>query len=137
MSCVTNTIVFCNRRWRLEQLLLETQAHDRVDRAERLVHQEHRRIGRERAGHADALLLTTGELARVARRELGVETHELHQLVDARVRARLVPSEQLGNRRDVAADRAVREQPDLLDHVTDREPQLVRLLRRTRLGRQR
>ena len=33
----------------VQQLLLQTQPHDRIDRAERLVHQQHRRIGGERA----------------------------------------------------------------------------------------
>ena len=46
----------------LEQLVLQALAHDRVDRAERLVHQQHRRVRGERPGHADALLLAAGEL---------------------------------------------------------------------------
>ena len=48
------------------EFVLQLGAHDGVDRAERLVHQEHRRVGGERAGHADALLLAAGELVRVA-----------------------------------------------------------------------
>ena len=49
-----------------EELVLQPRAHDRVDRAERLVHQQHRRVGGQRAGDADALPLAAGELARVA-----------------------------------------------------------------------
>ena len=37
-----------------------------VHGAERLVHQQHRRVGGERPGHADALALAAGELVRVA-----------------------------------------------------------------------
>ena len=43
---------------------MELGARDRVERAEWLVHQEDRRVGRERARHADALALAAGELAR-------------------------------------------------------------------------
>ena len=46
-----------------EELLLQLVADDRVDGAERLVHQHHRRVGGQRAGDADALLLAAGELA--------------------------------------------------------------------------
>ena len=42
----------------------------------------------------------------------------------ARRRAPLVPAEQPRDGRDVLADRAVREQADLLDHVADLAPQL-------------
>ena len=50
-----------------QELVLEALAVDRVDRAERLVHQHQRRVGGERAGDADALALAAGELRRVAR----------------------------------------------------------------------
>ncbi len=66
MSCVTKTMVLpsspCSRR----NSSCSWLAHDRVDRAERLVHQHHRRIGRERSRHPDALLLSAGQLRRVA-----------------------------------------------------------------------
>ena len=48
------------------ELLLEPRAHHRVDRAERLVHQQHRRIRGERPGHADPLPLAAGELVGIA-----------------------------------------------------------------------
>ena len=50
------------------ELALQLGAHDRVDGAERLVHQQHRRVGGERAGDADALLLAARQLRRVLRR---------------------------------------------------------------------
>ena len=62
------------------------RAVDRVDRAERLVHQQQRRIGGERARDADALALAAGQLVRVAVGDLvGVERDQLEQLVHARV----------------------------------------------------
>ena len=63
-----------------EELVLQLLADDRVDRAERLVHQHHRRVGGERPGHADALLLAAGELVRVAAGELRGQADPLEQL---------------------------------------------------------
>ena len=58
-------------------------AHARVERAERLVEQQHLRPRRERACQRDALALPAGELVRVALAEVR-ELHELEQLVDPR-----------------------------------------------------
>src|SRR5213078_2854271 len=106
------------------QLLLQAVARDRVERAERLVHQEQRWVGRERAREADTLPLATGELRRVALRVGRFEADELEQLGDARANPALVPAEQARHGRDVVADGHVREEPDLLDHVADPAPQL-------------
>ena len=62
------------------QLLLQPGARDRVERAERLVHQQHRRVGGERAGEPDALALAARELRRVALRVRLLEPDELEQL---------------------------------------------------------
>ena len=71
-----------------QELVLQPAADHRVDRAERLVHQQHGRVGGERAGDADALPLATGELVREAVGEhVRVEPDQLHQL-DRRGRAR-------------------------------------------------
>ena len=66
MSWVTKTIVLRSSLLQAQELVLQPLAVDRVDRAERLVHQHQRRVGGERAGHADALALAAGELRRVA-----------------------------------------------------------------------
>ena len=49
----------------LHQLILHVVADQRIERAERLVHQQHLGIGRERPGEADPLLHAAGELARI------------------------------------------------------------------------
>ena len=54
-----------------------------VERAERLVEQEHARLDGERAGEGDALLLSAGELRGIARSEVA-EPHDVEQFVDAR-----------------------------------------------------
>ena len=93
MSWVTKTIVLRISRLQAQELVLQALAVDRVDRAERLVHQHQRRVGGERAGHADALALAAGELRGVAvapsRR---VEADQLEQLVDAGADALARPS---------------------------------------------
>ena len=67
-------------RLQAEELVLQALAVDRVDRAEGLVHQHHQRVGGERPGDADPLLLAAGELRRVAVAELRVEPDQLQQL---------------------------------------------------------
>ena len=106
-----------------EELVLEAPAADRVDRAERLVHQHHRRIDGQRPGDADPLLLASGQLARIAVGELGVEADQVEQFRDPFVDPALVPFQKFGDGRDVLADGAVGEEPDLLDHVADLPPE--------------
>ena len=70
-----------------QELVLEPRARDRVDGAERLVHQQHRRVGAQGAGHADPLALAARQLRRVAVAErVGLEPDQLEQLVDPRAR---------------------------------------------------
>ena len=111
-----------------QEVVLEAVAGDRVDRAEGLVHQHDRRIRRHRAGDADALLLAAGELpgiaAQIAR---GVEADELEQFGGAGADALPRPAQQPRDRADVGLDGHVREQPDLLEDVTDAAPQLGQL----------
>ena len=53
------------RPLQLEEFILESLAHDRVDRAERLVHEHERRLGSHRARDADALALAPRKLRRI------------------------------------------------------------------------
>ena len=93
MSWVTNTIVLRTLGLQPQELVLEARAGDRVDGAERLVHQQHRRVGAERTGHAHPLALAAGELVGVAVAELrGVEPDQLEQLVDPLPSIRACPS---------------------------------------------
>ena len=109
-----------------QELVLEALAVDRVDRAERLVHQHQRRVGGERAGDADALALAAGELRGIARAPCPAAARSGPAARSTRaVDAALVPAEQPRDGGDVVADRAVREQADLLDHVADLAPQVV------------
>ena len=49
-----------------EQLVLQPAPHDRVHRAEGLVHEQDGRVGGQGPGHADPLLLAARQLVRVA-----------------------------------------------------------------------
>ena len=75
-----------------QELVLEPLAVDRVDRAERLVHQHQRRVGGERAGDADALALAAGELRRVAAGHLLRQADQVEQLLARARRCAACPS---------------------------------------------
>ena len=107
-----------------QELVLKPLAVDRVDGAERLVHQHHAGVRGERAGDPDPLLLTARELGRIAVARLGPEADQLEQLGGALLLARLVPAEQGGDGGDVLGDRPVGKEADLLDHVADLAPEL-------------
>ncbi len=119
----------------LAQLLLQPQEfvlqplpRDRVDRAERLVHQQHRRIGGQRPGDSDSLLLAARQFTRIAVAVLRrLEADQVEQFVDARGDALLVPLEQARNDRDVVADGEVGKQSGALDDVADVAAQFVRV----------
>ena len=114
-------------RLKPHELVLDPLAVDRVDGAERLVHQQHRRVGGQGTGHADALLLAARELLGIALAELArVEADQLQQLVDrARCDAAAGPTPAAAGPSPMfVGDRLVREQPDLLDDVADAAAQL-------------
>jgi hypothetical protein len=105
-----------------DQLVLQRGAHHGVDGAERLVHQQHRRVRGERAGHPDPLLLTAGQLVRVASRQRRVKADEGEQLTGSIPGLLPPPAVEHRDRGDVVLDGPVREQPGLLDHVADAAP---------------
>ena len=71
----------------LQQLLVEVVAHDLVERAERLVHQEQVGVEGERTGDRGALLHAAGELPGIFLLEAG-EVDEVDRALDARSAAR-------------------------------------------------
>ena len=94
----------------------------------RSVQQHDARRRRERTRHADPLLLAARQLRwtpvpQERRRQLD----QLQQLVNAAPNARPFPADQREGDCHVLRDRHVREQADLLEHVPDAPPQLVRL----------
>ncbi len=79
---MTNTLVTCNSSCRCAQPSPQFLAHLGVERAERLVEQQHLGLDRERARQRDALALAAGKLRGIAIGQK-VELHQLEQLVHA------------------------------------------------------
>src|SRR5881397_1494831 len=103
-----------------EELALQLDARDGIERPERLIEQEERRIGGQRPGDADPLALPARQLVRVARAEHAViETDQGEELAHARGDALGGPPLEPRHQTHVALDREVREQADLLDDVAD------------------
>src|SRR2546428_592648 len=68
-----------------EELALQLDARDGIERPERLIEQEERRIGGQRPRDADPLALPARQLVRVARAEhAGIETDQGEELAHAR-----------------------------------------------------
>src|SRR3954447_12727452 len=100
------------------QLHLHRRAQVLVERRKRLVEQQYGRIDHERAGQRHALLLSAGELARLATRQAS-ELAQTQHLGDPTVDLRLRNMARLEAIRDVALDGHVREQRVILKHHPD------------------
>ena len=99
-------------------LLLQRVPGHGIERAERLVHQQHVGIARQGTGNAYPLLLSPGQLMRIAVAvQRGRELERLQQLGHALARARARPAQQIGDGRDVLLDRPVWKQADRLDGI--------------------
>jgi hypothetical protein len=98
-------------------------AHLGVERAERLVEQQHARLDRQRAGQRDALALAAGQL----RREAVGQPVELHQVEQActfsrdlgLLRRALTRAASCAGRRRRCRTRHVAEQRVVLEHEAD------------------
>ena len=100
------------------ELVLQLAARDRVERAERLVHQQDRRIRGEGARDADALALSARQLIGPARGVVVVrEPDQPEQFADARAHALVLPAFEPRHHGDVVGDGQVRKEPDVLNDV--------------------
>ncbi len=101
--------------------VLQLGARNRVQRAERLVEQQHRRLGGQRARDRDALALTAGQLARPPIGETRrVEPHERERVAGARRDVRLTAEPQ--HKLDVPLHAPVWKQAAVLRDVADPPP---------------
>ncbi len=104
----------------LQKLVLDHFTVDGVHRAEGLIHQQYRRICRQRADHADTLLLAAGHLARIAVKKLTrIQRHHIHQLFGTGFTPGFIPAQHARHHGNVLFDGHVREQANLLNHVAD------------------
>ena len=102
-----------------EELEVEPLARQRVERAERLVEQQHLRLERERPADGRTLLLTAGQLGGPCRRRGRVEPDQLEQLAKTLVPALARPPGELERVRDVRGRRPPRQQARLLEDQPD------------------
>ena len=82
-SCVTRSVGSASVAEQPRSSARTAASRVRVERGERLVEQQHRRVARERAGERDPLPLAAGKLARPSAREVR-DPEPLEELVDAR-----------------------------------------------------
>src|SRR5262249_19523526 len=106
-----------------KELLLNFVAGDGIESTERLVEQEQRRLEHHGSAQSDALLLTAGQLVRVAGRERPRQADSLHQLLSAAADALAIPTHQSRHEGDIPFDSQVRKETGTLDGVTDLPPQ--------------
>jgi hypothetical protein len=102
----------------LDELVLQLAADQRVERAERLVHQQHVRVGCQRAGKAHTLL----HAARQLMGKLVAPGPKLHNIENAGSLFQPVVLADLADfqrHRHVVQHRAVRQQREVLEHHAD------------------
>ncbi len=88
------------------ELLLDFPPGDRIERTERLIEQNDRRVGSERPSDADALALAAGKLPRIAPREtIGIESDHRQQCSGAGLNPIRVPSLEARHHTDIFFNR--------------------------------
>ena len=117
-SCVTSIGRDADRALDLADRAPQLVANLRVERAERLVEQQHARLVRERARERDALLLPARELARQALL-VAVERHELQQLGASPAPLGAAHAARTQRELDVVGHGHVAKQRVVLEHETD------------------
>ena len=83
MLCVTNSTVLRSRLHSCQQIVLQLAARQLVERAERFVHQQDRRVPGERAHDRHPLLHAAGQFVRIGVLELE-QSDRIQQFLAAR-----------------------------------------------------
>lgn len=106
--------------------LLQGATGDRIERAKRLVHQQHLWIGGQRARHADPLLLSAGKLVRITVAKLvRIEMQQRQQFIDALKDALTRPFQQLRDGGDILLHGPMGKQTDRLYGVAHASSELL------------
>ncbi len=101
-----------------QQFVLQPGADQRIERRERLVHQQDRRAGGKGAGETDALLHAARKLLDLAAGPFG-QIDEFQLLVDALLALRVRHAGQFQPEADIVGNRAPGQQRELLEHHRD------------------
>jgi hypothetical protein len=103
------------------EVVIELEARDLVERRERLIHQQQGRVGDEPARDRNPHLHAAGEFARIGVAKLG-EADLLQRPDDALSRDIGRDAGERERQRDIVRHRAPRHQGRLLEHEADRKP---------------
>ena len=114
------------------QIFLQRGAHERIERAERLVEQQQFRRKHERAHQADALTLPAGKFDRIATEQIFRKSCQRAQFRKSRSHFFVRFSEMSRHQKNVRARGQMRKQTAFLNDVTDSAAQHVDLVRRDR-----
>ena len=106
-----------------DELALKLTAHERVDCAERLIHQQNTGVGGQRPGHPDALGLSAGELVGISLSEVTIQAQHVDQFQSTITGSSAIDPAEAGHEGDVVDDAAVREQARILHDVADGAPE--------------
>ena len=106
------------------ELLLNFCPGQRIERAERFVHQEDGRVGRQRSCHANSLALASGKLTWIAAAERsGIKRNHSEKFFDAPACSLGRPGLQLRQEADVVLNGEMRKQANFLNDIPDSPPQ--------------
>ena len=98
-----------------QEILLQLLARLRVERAERLVHEDEDRLAHQRPRDADALLHAAGEFMRIVVRDIA-ESDETDEMPRKLAPLRHRDAVELERELDIAEHRAPRQQAEVLEH---------------------
>lgn len=108
----------------VEELPLQFHTSLWIKRAKRFVQEQQRRICCECAGNSHSLTLAAGQLAGIARSELGRRKPNLSQeMVHTGIDVVELPTLQTRNQSDIGGHSEMRKEACILDHVPDPAPQ--------------
>jgi len=110
------------------KFLLDFLTRDWIQRPERLVQKNDRRVRRQRSRHTDSLPLATGKLAGKSGREaIRIEAYHSEQLPSAGADSFRLPTLETRDHADILFDGEMRKQSNFLNHVADAPAQLDRV----------
>src|ERR1700741_4674039 len=98
---------------------LQLVSSQRVESAERFIHEQNLGVCCQSSRYADALPLTARKLMRISSRNFGCKANQVQQLLYACSNAVFFPSLNLGYQANVLRHSEVWEQADLLDDIAD------------------
>src|SRR5580692_4491813 len=105
------------------KFFLHLRSSDRIERAERLIENQNRRISRKCTRYSNALSLTARKLARISRLQIFTQPDNRKQFKHSCFDARARPVLDLRNQPNIAFNGEVRKQTTILNDIPNASPQ--------------